>query len=368
MKRDSEAFFYPEKSPAGCADCGLCETACPMKRAVEDIRKCAAPEAFALYHKDKQILRSSSSGGAFTAIAQAFCDAGSAIFGASFSEDYHNVAHTCVTDLNNLSAHRKSKYIQSDIGDSYRQARDLLSSGKKTLFSGTPCQIAGLKSLLMGKDSPNLLTVDLICHGVPSQLVYAKYLEYLKSMYGGSVVSVDFKNKEKFGCGTNVKVGLAKKKALHTMGADDPFIIAFLSGLCLRPSCHACPFATTPRISDFTIGDLWGAEEIVPHLDSDTGLSVLLANTEKAKKLLPDIQRFSHIEAIDLLKVAEHNSNLREPSPPNPKRGQFMADVNKEPFRDVVRAYLKPRPAIHRLAARVLSKKAKKRLKAILRR
>jgi len=330
------------------------------------------PQAFALYHKDKNMLENSSSGGAFTAIAQAFCDAGYAVFGASIEKDFRNVNHAHVTDLDGLSAFRKSKYLQSDIGNTYRQARDFLESGKKVLFSGLPCQIAGLKSFLLGKDYPNLLAVDLICHGVPSPLVYKKYLCYLESKYKKEVVSFDFKNKEKYGWGTNVKIELAKhggaKKTLHNVGADDPFIIAFLSRLCLRPSCHACPFATIPRTSDFTIGDFWGADEIMPHLDSGRGLSLILANTEKARGLLPDVGKFSYVEEVDPNEAVKHNRNLREPTPANPQRWRFMDDVRARPFGEMIHDYLGPRPAMRRLASRFLSKKAQRRIKAILKR
>jgi len=353
---------------------------CPMKGATDKPSGVLAagagsaplpvPRAFALCHKDKEILELSSSGGAFTAIAQSFCDADYAVFGASLGADLRSVRHTCATDLCGLSAHRKSKYLQSDAGGAYLQARGFLDSGKKVLFTGLPCQIAGLRSFLLGKDYLGLLTVDLICHGAPSPLVYKKYLGYLEGKHKKEVVSFDFKSKERYGWGTNVKIELAKnggaKKTLHIVGADDPFMIAFISRLCLRPSCHACPFATIPRMGDFTIGDFWGADEILPHLDSDRGLSVLLANTERAVGLLPGVGEYSHIEEVDPAQAVRHNRNLREPTPLNPQRGQFMGDLRERPFGEVIHDYLKPRPAVRRLASRFLSKNAQRRIKAIL--
>ncbi len=363
MMPDVEGFMYPRIDMQSCINCGLCEKVCPLRHS-ENLKQINLPEAYALYHKDNEILRESTSGGAFTAIAQAFCSDNYAIFGAVF-ENCFKVSHRFSFDIQRLSDQRKSKYVQSDIGYSFRQAKSFLEKGKKVLFSGTPCQIAGLKAFLQ-KDYLNLLTVEIICHGVPSPLVFATYLEHIKGLYHSDIKEVSFRDKSEHWEPHSMVLNFFSGDIYKKIGIDDPYEMAFYGNLILRPSCQNCPFATIPRVADFTIGDFWGVENLKPHLDNDKGLSIILANSLKSQKLLVSVALFAHYERVELSQAIENNPQLKEPTKPHPQRDQFMLDIQSKTFAEIISIYLKPRPFLHRVATKFLSKKMKSYLKKIM--
>ncbi|MHA1410885.1 MAG: 4Fe-4S binding protein, partial [Candidatus Odinarchaeia archaeon] len=196
MEQDKEGFFYPVVDEERCTGCGMCAKVCPMKDGGYYNKSALKnPNVYAAYHKDEQVLNNSTSGGVFTAVVQAFCDKDYVIFGASFDKDMV-VKHTFVTDSKNISKFRGSKYVQSEVGSSFDSARKFLKEGKRVLFSGTPCQIAGLKGFLR-KDYESLLTVDVVCHGVPSPSIFEKYKQYLTRKYKKDIVGINFRDKSK---------------------------------------------------------------------------------------------------------------------------------------------------------------------------
>lgn len=362
MVQDREGFLYPEIDQIACTDCGICAAVCGQKYQ----NRQTMPQAYALYHKDRSIVQVSTSGGAFTAVCQAFCDGEYAIFGA-VQDDALSVYHRYVTDLAGLSLFRKTKYVQSNTNKTYTEAEAFLDAGRKVLFSGTPCQIAGLRSFLR-KEYKNLLTVGVICHGVGSPLVYRKYIEYLEKKYRSKLIRLDFRDKDKHGWeGSEIKAVFKNRRVYRrfSLTYDDPYMIGYLSCLSVRPFCFSCPFASVPRVADFTVGDLWGADTIVPDMDSSHGLSVLLANSQKAKDMLPDIARIAYMEEVSLPAVAGYNLQLREPPVKNPDRDMFIDAVRRTSFEEVIKRYLKPRPIANRLATRFISKNVRNKIKAI---
>lgn len=299
MREDNEGFLYPEVDREVCIDCGLCEKVCPVIHQ-GDKRKPLA--VYAVKHKDDKIRLSSSSGGAFTALAESVIDEDGVVFGAKFDEDW-SVFHDYTDTKEGLAAFRGSKYVQSRVGDSFKKAEYFLKAGRKVLFSGTPCQIAGLKRFLR-KEYDNLLTVDFICHGVPSPGVWREYLkEETARQCGGKnsvlshpnikerdarIESISFRDKRlgwkkySFALTLSVPNGHGAK---NTVLLSEPlnkniFLRGFLTNLYLRPSCHACPAKSFKSGSDITISDFWGGQSIIPEWNDDKGISVMFLHKE----------------------------------------------------------------------------------------
>lgn len=367
MKPDEEGFIYPNVDESKCINCNLCISTCPfVSELMETLFAVEQPHAYALYHKNEGIREQSTSGGAFTAICETLSNNNDCvIFGAGYN-DTLDVCHSYVTNILEIGKFRKSKYVQSKIGFSFLQVKELLNDGKNVLFSGTPCQIAGLKALL-GSPYKNLITVDLVCHGVPSPILFNIYKKFLEEKFKDTIVNIDFRSKRNAGW-ENSKICIYFKKRKpyerYSKTMDDPFMNAFLSGLSLRPSCRPCLFAKTFRVSDFTIGDFWGIEFIKPNLDDNKGLSLVLVNTQKGKDFFKSIGEFAFTEPVNLKDAIKFNNHLKYSSEANNSRQQFMYELQLQKFETIVKRYLKPRPIVNRLATKLLNKKIKQRVKS----
>ena len=305
LKEDGEGFLYPVVDKDSCVDCGLCEKVCPVLNQGE---KRKPLHVYAAKNEDEEIRKKSSSGGVFTLLAVQVIKNGGVVFGARFNENWE-VVHDYSETEEGLSAFRGSKYVQSKIGETYKQVEEFLREGREVMFSGTPCQISSLK-LFLGKRYENLLTVDVICHGVPSPMIWRMYLKELLARQGdgkNSVLShsippflksirdiscIDFRNKElgwkKFSFALTLSVPMGHG-AKNTVLLSEPYtqnlyMKGFLSDLYLRPSCHACPTKSLKSGADITLGDFWGIQNIFPDIDDDMGVSAVLLNTEKGVK------------------------------------------------------------------------------------
>lgn len=278
MHEDKEGFLYPSVDADKCVDCRLCEKNCPELHPGSEITPL---KTLAAYNPHQEIREESSSGGMFSLISESVIKEGGVVFGAEFDSNW-GVRHTFVETCDELSRFRGSKYLQSVIGDTYSEAKQFLNSGRKVLFSGTPCQIAGLKNYL-GKDYENLLTLDIVCHGVPSPMVWKKYLESLAIM---PVTDVSFRDKKCGWKGYKVKISSAKTdvKEINEFFLQNRFMQVFLSDLSLRPSCYNCKFKSGSSGSDITLGDFWGIDRIDPAIDDDRGMSLILVNTSKGER------------------------------------------------------------------------------------
>lgn len=281
MKEDKEGFLYPEVNLADCIDCGLCEIACPVLHPAKEripVAVCAAK------HYDDNIRLASSSGGVFTFIAEKVIDEGGVVFGARFNDQWE-VIHDYVETKEKLSCFRGSKYVQSRIGDTYKQVLHFLQSGRKVLFTGTSCQIAGLK-LFLRKEYDNLLTADIICHGVPSPKVWKKYLNEITSTDSLQVTNISFRNKQEGWKNFSLKVEMKGKRLYLRSFKSDLYFDFFLSNMILRPSCYSCPAKSGKSCSDITLGDFWGIENVCPEFDDDKGCSVVLIYNPQIKYLI----------------------------------------------------------------------------------
>lgn len=283
MIEDSEGFLYPSVDLDACIDCGLCEEVCPFLNPGE---RNDDPVVYAAINKDSSVRMSSSSGGVFSALAELVINDGGVVFGARWDSEW-GVKHDYTETLEGVAAFRGSKYLQSRTGDCYAQAQSFLDAGSQVLFSGTPCQIAGLNKFLK-KRYPSLLTVDFVCHGVPSPKVFKIFLKQLtqkKLPQGAVVTSIEQKSKRgKFNWrnpGFVVKwKGQTGVGSYSDMTYRNVFGLGFLTDLFLRPSCHTCKAKAGRSGSDITIGDFWGIERVKPEMDDNKGVSLVLVNTD----------------------------------------------------------------------------------------
>lgn len=321
LVRDEEGFWYPAVEQAQCVDCGACDRACPMQK--QGTVAEAAVDAYAAYAKDEKIRGESSSGGIFSLLAEQILSNQGVVFGAAFAEDF-SVHHIAIERREDLSLLRGSKYLQSRIENTYREAKTVLDTGRPVLFSGVGCQIAGLKAFLKG-DYVNLYTVDVLCHGVPSTEVWQKYLQEQRGRSGAGIADVFFRKKITGWKKYSLELTFQDGRKHNSLSSEDTFMKCFLSNICLRPSCHSCRFKAFPRLSDITIGDAWGIDKHMPDMDDDRGTSVIVVNSEKGKELLDMIRQQMQLRQGELDALLPENADSRKSVKAHPRRSRFFA-------------------------------------------
>lgn len=331
MKPDDEGFLYPEIDTAECFDCKNCIAVCPMlwhKRL-----KSEEPSGFySAKHKSREVLEQSASGGAFTAISDVVLNDSGVVYGADFDDDF-GVIHRRADTPEKRDAFRKSKYVQSVTHEAYCDAVRDLREGRTVLFTGTPCQTAGLRGLMRKKVYPSkLYTCDIICHSIPSPLIWKEFLSVLESETGDKIAEVYFRSKLRDWTRENMNSGFHYR----TAGSDEQvfdrrFLDLFIkAGTIARPSCHACPFCDVRRASDITIADYMGIEKYTPELYDAKGVSLVMANSPKGEYLL-DRSR----EAMDFIErppveSLNEQERLRKPLPQPLSREAFWRDYREK--------------------------------------
>ena len=325
MLSDSEGFIHPTVSDS-CINCGICTKKCPQLSQTFNLNEDFT--CYAVWCNDK-FRPLGSSGGVFPAIAHHTVKNGGVVFGAAFDESFKNLSHVGVKDEKGLEKLFKSKYVQSDTKDSYKEVEKALQEKKPVVFCGCPCQVDALKTYL-GKDYDNLLTIDILCHGAPSPLAYQKFLEEVSK--GKKVVGVDFRDKT-HGWGTLIRVDFADGTHHHDLWNGNYFK-AFLSGLSMRESCYHCEYSQKNRPGDITIGDFWGVDKFKSEWNDKKGTSIVLCNTKKGESWFKSIENFiEKIEevpaevAIDIAKKA--NGALLKPTPPHKMHKCFFRHLNE---------------------------------------
>jgi len=348
MKPDSYGFFHPVVDYQKCISCSTCLRVCP------DIslgkRQISSHRLFAIKNNSTNDRLESSSGGVFSNLAQCILSMGGSVFGAAFDCDSLSVKHIEAQNSDALRPIRGSKYVQSEIRSAYTRVIQLLSSSDKPiLFSGTPCQVAGLKSLINEKDFPNLLTVDTFCHGVGSPFIFKSYLEHFMKLHNSRITHVNFRDKKHGWRDYSLKIEFDNGQKYQKKKSKDYFMRGYLSNLFLRDSCYSCKYKASNRFSDLTLADFWGIENEFPEFDDNKGVSLVIAHTDKGLKYLNSIRNnISVIEINDLAVLEKYNSASRNSAKYPANREQFLSESSIYDVYDVLKRYV-PRHIISEL-------------------
>lgn len=283
MVSDVEGFLYPQVDADKCIDCGLCNKVCPIINENEPLK---TPDPYIYQTPDANTLQNSSSGGAFTEIAKKIISRGGVVFGAKF-DDQWNVVHDYAQTNEELVAFQGSKYVQSYIGESYKNVERFLREGKLVLFSGTPCQVQALK-LFLRKEYDNLVTLDVVCHGVPSPMIWRDYLAYINPK-NKKITHINLRDKKRGWARYSYLIEAGNEVLYDDYAANSEYLRGFIDHLYLRPSCHSCPAKKGKSNSDITLADCWGVDKVHPGMNNNTGLSAIMLNSIKAKTLCKEI-------------------------------------------------------------------------------
>lgn len=350
MQPDAEGFLYPVVDESLCTDCGLCESVCPV---INPPVQEGESVAFAAWNTDEAVRKDSSSGGIFNVLMQRTFEQNGVVFGAAFDKTMSLCHQAAYTEADGRVL-RGSKYLQSTIGTAYIDAQQYLKQGRQVLFSGTPCQIAGLYGFL-GKQYDNLLTCDVVCHGVPSPKVFAAYRTELERQYGGKVRRIAFRRKNFGWKRYSVSLSFDNDTEYRRILNEDAFMIGFLSNTYLRPSCHACRFSRLPRVADISLGDFWGVETHHPAWDDDRGTSLVMVQTEKGQRAFDACRKDITVHDADLDMAIRSNPCVCGSVAPNARRDAFFNDLSRLPFEKVMRRYMRPTPLWRRKVGKVKS-------------
>lgn len=335
MKIDNEGFLYPKVDMNKCIDCSLCENVCPIINEPE--KGNYGVKGYACTSKNEEIKKNSSSGGIFSLLIEDIIGESGVVFGASFDKDF-NLRHTYSETLEDCGQFRGSKYVQSKIGDTYKIARMFLNQGRMVLFSGTQCQIKGL-NLFLRKEYKNLITCEIVCHGVPSPKVFRFYKDKLIKKYKSNISEVRFRDKtlgwNKFSFMAKFDNGEVYSKPLN----EDMYMKGFLNNLYLRPSCYECTSKNYTSNSDLTLADYWGGENIHSEFKDDKGTSLVIVNTSKGEDIFKKIKNNMDILETDLEYATKHNPCIVRPVHYNQKREAFFNEVNEENIEKIINKY-----------------------------
>ncbi|MGI6668380.1 MAG: Coenzyme F420 hydrogenase/dehydrogenase, beta subunit C-terminal domain [Acetivibrionales bacterium] len=339
MTANSEGFLYPRINEDICSDCGLCIRTCPVNKALETgsegdtvtgagagHKQDAGSRFYACCSVDEAIRTASSSGGVFSHLAKSVLSEGGVVFGAGFDEKF-KVRHACIEDVKKLDSLRRSKYVQSEIGDSFRQARGFLDEGRKVLFCGTPCQIAGLRAFL-GREYGGLLACDLACHGVPSPKVWDMYLEYLRDKYKSEIKAVSFRDKSTGWNNSSMRIDFKNGSKYMDSVKREIFFIGFGKSIFNRRSCFNCLFRINNTKADITLADFWGIDKISPGEFTDNrGVSLVITHTPAGEEAFLRIKDDVRAEEKAYNAAVKYNPRLVSSVPEPPARKSFFGDL-----------------------------------------
>ena len=358
MEKNDEGFLYPHIDMEKCIKCNKCERACPVlnKKAVESKVEI---KSYAVINNERDERVNSSSGGVFTLLAKEIISRGGVVFGAAFDENMA-VYHRFIEKEEDIALLRGSKYTQSRIGDSYKKAEEFLKEGRLVLFTGTPCQIAGLKSYL-SRDYENLFCQDIICHGVPSPSVWEAYVEYRERKSGEKPQSISFRNK-KYGWKTfSMRFQYENAKDYTEMMSVDLYMRLFSANLSLRESCYNCSFKSVERDSDISLADFWGIENVAPEVHDDMGTSLVIVQSEKGKEIFEKIKEKTTCKEVDTQKAVSFNSAMTESVPRPEKRDEFFNHFIKNGINKDTEKFV-PLDLLRKFKRKLLAEKHRKEL------
>lgn len=357
MQLDGEGFYRPVIDADKCVQCGACEKACPWTNAVENPNISAeSSKTIAAFAKNESVRLESSSGGIFTVLAEKVIDDGGVVVGVAQLSST-KFGHILVDNKADLGKLRGSKYVQADTGLVYREVRSLLKTGKRVLFSGTPCQVAALYAVLGKNEYADLVTVDIVCHGTPSVKVFEKYVAEIEKENSAKVLSSRFRDK---------RVGwrlFSMTSSLNAISGDcfqvsktlreDKFMRVFLQNICLNSSCVDCKYGKLPRIADITLGDYWNIAGVHPEMDDNKGTSVVLLNTNHGKALFDSVADSVNWCESKVEYAIAGNPCIVRSSKPHPKRAEFFANLDNHTLDELIKLYCPFPSPLKRLYSRI---------------
>lgn len=359
MQGDKYGFYKPVIDQEKCIKCGLCEKICPLNKFVSSNDE---PRAMALINKNEDVRLKCASGGAFSALATQIINQGGVVYGVVWDENVVAI-HDRAETIEQLEKMYSSKYVQANTINSFKRAKEDLENGRVVLYSGTPCQIAGLKSYLR-KDYDNLFTVDLICHGTPSPLALEKYKqEFLKEHKEEKILSINFRSKKRGWGYWLVPLIRTTTKIYCVPYEKNLYMKAFGSNAIINKSCLNCQFNKIPRVADITIGDFWGIDEYDTALNDKKGTSIILVNNEKGQHLLNQVAEDCKLQDVPLDIATKRNPNIYSSSKPHKHREEFLNDlcIENKSFKYCVKKYNKA--PFHIMLYRLLPQFAKNFIK-----
>lgn len=329
MKKDEEGFLYPKVDENKCISCGKCKNICPLLKK----NNFSEPLKYlAVKNKDCESRLSSSSGGMFSILVEYIKEKNGIVYGAIFDEDfvvYHKRSDPNIDDWEKIKG---SKYVQSDLKNTFSEVKQDLMNGKVVLYTGTPCSISGLKKYLQNINTQNLITCDIVCHGVPSPKVWNDYLKYVSKKYNTQIGNIQFRNKEKVGWHNSTITVYDKNNniILKEKHNENYYSLMYFNNYILRLSCHECKYSNFNRPGDITLGDYWGIEKKYSNFDDDKGVSLVLVNTEKGLDIWNLMKE--KVEYIEIKQDECIQPNLCSPSVKNSNREKFWKAYNKLGF------------------------------------
>lgn len=334
---DEKGFLYPKVDENLCVNCGLCEKACPVTNLKENY---CEKFVFAAKNKNDDLRKTESSGGVFGCIADEVLNKNGVVFGAAFLGDFKSVKHIAVDNKADIEKLYGSKYLQSDIADSFKLAEKYLKNDKYVLFSGTSCQIAGLKAFLK-RDYEKLITVDVVCHGVPSPKIWRDYCLKQEEKEKSQITNVVFRDKSSGWSKYSVNVEFSNGKKLCELASKNAYMQGFLSNVYLRDSCYACKFKQNNVLSDITLGDFWGVQNVLPDFYDEKGVSAVIINTLKGRDVFDGVKEKLEVTAVSYESVEKGNPSLVKAVAMPDKTDKFWRDYNNKGFEKALNGCLK---------------------------
>lgn len=368
MVNDEMGFGYPKIDTEKCIECGLCLKVCDFQN--ENNVGLKPSKVYGAVNKDVEKSRESSSAGVFTSIANYVLNNGGLVIGCAFRDDLRPI-HTIIENKNDIYKIKGSKYVQSDLDFIHRKIKNYLKEDRLVLFSGTPCQVGGLRGYLRYKDYDKLILVDIVCHGIPSYKFFNGYIQYLENKHKGKIEKISFRDKKK-GWGHSERIwinknGEIKEKSIPSFNSY--YHKFFLSGDSFRDSCYNCKYTNEKRMGDITLGDFWGVDEFYPEIDSSNGVSLVMLNTPKGEVVFEEIKDYYDIFQSTFEIASKHNGQLKKPKEKGKYRDEVFESFEKNGYvgaNDVYMKYNRKRVIVDNVKS-LFPKDFREKIKAIIR-
>lgn len=362
MIEDQEGFIYPHIDEEKCINCGLCNKRCPQLNSKIESKE--TKKVYAVKSKNVKNSKKSTSAGMAYMLTKKIIEKNGIVFGCAYNDNLVPIQKKVDTE-NDLEKLRGSKYVFSNTLSTYSEVKKELENDKNVIYIGTPCQIGGLYAFL-GKEYEKLITVDIVCHGVPSPKLFSKYLKYLEKKLGQRVINYEFRNKDKAIWGEyRAKVTL-ENGAKYIDANDDPYYSNFLKGTIFRESCYKCKYANTDRVGDITLADFWGIEKISSNFYSEEGVSLVFINTQKGAKIFDEVKKNIDYEEHSIEEAVEKNGNLSHPTQRNEKRDFTYKDIDNKDIESYIKRNLKIDGKLKKKIKKLIPRKIKKIIKKVI--